>query len=138
MYHFFVPLCLSGYITLRRTSLPKVSTSVVSKRRKKKVLKMAHGYRGGRSKLFKSASQTVDRALVYAYRGRKERKRDFRNLWIARINAASRANGVAYSTLINALTKSGIKLNRKILADLAVRDSDAFKAVLHMAMTSVQ
>lgn len=118
--------------------MPKVSTGVASKRRKKKVLKMAHGYRGGRSKLFKSASQTVDRALVYAYRGRKERKRDFRNLWIARINAAARANGVAYSTLINALTKSGIKLNRKILADLAVRDSDAFKAVLDMAMTSVQ
>jgi len=118
--------------------LPKVSTGVVSKRRKKKVLKMARGYRGGRSKLFKTASQTVDRALVYAYRGRKERKREFRSLWIARINAATRANGVTYSILINALTKSGIKLNRKILADLAVRDSDAFKAVLDMAMMSEQ
>ena len=118
--------------------MSRVATGVASRRRKKKILKMARGYRGGRSKLYKSATQTVDRALVYAYRGRKERKREFRNLWIARINAASRANGVAYSTLINALTKSGIKLNRKILADLAVRDSDAFKAVLNMAMTSVQ
>ena len=118
--------------------MSRVATGVASRRRKKKILKMARGYRGGRSKLYKSATQTVDRALVYAYRGRKERKREFRNLWIARINAAARSYGVAYSTFINALTKRGIKINRKILADLAVRDSDAFKAVLDMAMMSEQ
>jgi len=106
--------------------------------RRKKVLKLARGYRGGRSKLLKTAAETVDRALVYAYRGRKQKKRDFRNLWIARINAATRANGVSYSTFINALGKSGIKLNRKVLADLAVRDAEAFKAVLDMAMTSAR
>lgn len=118
--------------------MSRVSTSVASKRRRKKVLKLARGYRGGRSKLYKTATESVDQALLYAYRGRKERKRDFRSLWIARINAAVRGNGVSYSVFINALNKSGIKLNRKVLADLAVRDSDAFKAVVEMAMTSVQ
>ena len=118
--------------------MSRVASSVASQRRKKKILNMARGYRGGRSKLYKSAAQSVDRALVYAYRGRKERKRDFRNLWIARINAATRSHGVAYSTFINAMTRRGIKINRKILADLAVRDSDAFKAVLDMAMMSEQ
>jgi len=117
--------------------MPRVSKSVASRKRRKKVLKMAKGYRGGRSKLFRTATESVDNALVYAYRGRKERKRDFRNLWIARINAATRANGIRYSEFINALNKSGIMLNRKILADLAVRDSAAFKAVLDLAMTAV-
>jgi len=114
--------------------MARVSTSVASKKRKNKVLKLAKGFRGGRSKLFRTAQEAVDHALVYAYRGRKERKRDFRSLWIARINAAAKMNGVSYSVLINALNKSGIKLNRKILADLAVRDGAAFKAVLDKAM----
>lgn len=114
--------------------MARVSTSVASKKRKNKVLKLAKGFRGGRSKLFRTAQEAVDHALVYAYRGRKERKRDFRSLWIARINAAAKMNGVTYSVLINALNKSGIKLNRKILADLAVRDGAAFKAVLDRAM----
>ena len=114
--------------------MPRVSTSVASRKRKNKVLKMAKGFRGGRSKLYRTAVETVDRALVYAYRGRKERKRDFRSLWIARINAAARMNGVSFSVLVDALNKSEIRLNRKILADLAVRDSAVFKAVLDKAM----
>lgn len=114
--------------------MPRVSTSVASRKRKNKVLSLAKGYRGGRSKLYRTAAEAVDHALVYAYRGRKERKRDFRSLWIARINAAAKLNGVTYSVLINALSRSGIKLNRKILADLAVRDSAVFKAVLDKAM----
>lgn len=118
--------------------MPRVSSSVASRKRRKKILKMARGFRGGRSKLYRTAVESVDRALVYAYRGRKERKRDFRNLWIARINAAVRENGTSYSVFINALNKSNIKLNRKILADIAVRDSKAFKAVVDMAMTSVK
>ncbi len=117
--------------------MPRVSTSVASRKRKNKVLKMAKGYRGARSKLYRTAVESVDRALVYAYRGRKERKRDFRSLWIARINAAARMHGISYSVFVNALTRSGIAINRKILADLAVRDGAAFKAVLDKAMTSV-
>jgi large subunit ribosomal protein L20 len=114
--------------------MARVSTSVASRKRKNKVFKLAKGFRGGRSKLFRTAQEAVDHALVYAYRGRKERKRDFRSLWIARISAAAKMNGVTYSVLINALNKSGIKLNRKILADLAVRDGAAFKAVIDKAM----
>ena len=95
---------------------------------------MAKGYRGGRSKLYKTAKESVDRALVYAYKGRKERKRDFRRLWIARINAAVRQYGVSYSVFMNALNKSDIRLNRKMLADLAVQDCDVFKAVFDKAM----
>jgi large subunit ribosomal protein L20 len=117
--------------------MPRVSNNVASRKRKNKVLKQAKGFRGGRSKLYRTAVETVDRSLVYAYRGRKERKRDFRSLWIARINAAARMNGVTYSVMVSALNKSGIKLNRKILADLAVRDSTAFKAVLDKAMSAV-
>ncbi len=114
--------------------MARVSTSVASRKRKNKVFKLAKGFRGGRSKLFRAAQEAVDHALVYAYRGRKERKRDFRSLWIARINAAAKMNGVTYSVLIHALNKSGIKLNRKILADLAVRDGAAFKAIMDKAM----
>ena len=117
--------------------MSRVSNSIASRKRRKKILKLARGYRGGRSKLFKTAKETVHRALVFSYRGRKERKRDFRRLWIARINAAVRQHGVSYSVFINALNKSNIKLNRKILADLAVQDSNVFKAVFDKAMTAV-
>ncbi|MBT4483139.1 MAG: 50S ribosomal protein L20 [Candidatus Latescibacteria bacterium] len=117
--------------------MPRVSNSAASRKRKKKILKMARGYRGGRSKLYKTAKESVDRALVYAYRGRKERKRDFRRLWIARINAAVRQYGVSYSVFINALNKNDIRLNRKILADLAAQDGTVFKAVFDRAMTAV-
>lgn len=114
--------------------MSRVSNNVASKKRKKKILKLAKGYRGGRSKLFKTAKESVEHALVHSYRGRRERKRDFRNLWIARINAAARQHGIRYSVFMNALNKSGIKLNRKILADLAVNDGTAFKALLNKAM----
>jgi len=117
--------------------MPRVSMSIASRKRKNKVLKLAKGYRGGRSKLYRTAVESVDRALVYAYRGRKERKRDFRGLWIARINAAARMHGVTYSAFINGLNRNGIQINRKVLADLAVQDNAAFKAILDRAMGSV-
>jgi len=115
--------------------MSRVSSSVASKKRKKKVLKLAKGYRGGRSKLYRTAKESVHRALVYAYIGRKGRKRDFRRLWISRISAAVRREGVSYSVFMNAVSRSSIKLNRKVLADLAVRDAEAFKAVFDKAMS---
>jgi len=117
--------------------MSRVSSSVASRARKSKILKLAKGYRGGRSKLYKTARESVEKALVHAYIGRKQRKRSFRNLWIARINAATRQKGVSYSVFMNALDKSGIKLNRKVLADLAVKDQNAFSAVFDKAMASV-
>jgi len=116
--------------------MPRAKNNVASNQRKKKVLKLAKGFRGGRSKLIRTAMESVDHALVHAYRGRKERKRDFRRLWIARINAMVRQQGVSYSVFINALDKSGIVLNRKMLADLAVRDAAAFKVVFDKAMAA--
>jgi large subunit ribosomal protein L20 len=97
------------------------------------VLKLAKGYRGGRSKLFRTATEAVDRALKYAYRDRRTRKRDFRRLWIARINAASRQNAISYSLLIHGLDKAGINLNRKILADLAVNEPKVFAQLAEVA-----
>ena len=117
--------------------MSRVTNSVSSRRRRKKILKLARGYRGGRSKLYITAKESVEHAFVHSYRGRKERKRDFRSLWIARINAASRQYGVTYSVFFKALNRSGIKLNRKVLADLAVQDVTAFKAVLDRAMSAV-
>jgi len=117
--------------------MPRVRSNVASRERRKKILKLAKGFRGGRSKLLKTAKESVEHAWVHAYIGRKQRKRQFRNLWIARINAATRLRGVNYSTFMSALTKSGIQLNRKVLADLAVRDEKAFTAIFEKAMTSV-
>ncbi len=116
--------------------MPRAATNVASRKRRKKILKQAKGFRGGRSKLLKTAKESVEHSLVHAYRGRKERKREFRALWIARINAATRENGVTYSVFMNAMDRHGIRLNRKVLADLAVRDSATFKAVLDRAMAS--
>jgi large subunit ribosomal protein L20 len=113
--------------------MPRVNHAVATKKRKKKVLKLAKGYWGGRSRLFRTAQEAVDRAQAYAYRDRRQRKRDFRRLWIARINAAARLNGMSYSQLVHGLDKAGIDLNRKILADLAVRDPSAFTAVVEQA-----
>ncbi len=113
--------------------MPRVSNSVASKRRKKKVLKQARGYFGGRSRLFRTAREAVNRAQAYSYRDRRVRKRDFRKLWIARINAAARLNGVSYSQLIHGLNQASVTINRKILADLAVRDPEAFTAVVEQA-----
>ena len=113
--------------------MPRSTVSVASRRRRKKVLKQARGYFGARSRLFRTAREAVNRAQAYAYRDRRRRKRDFRRLWISRINAAARLNGVSYSQLIHGLTKADIAVNRKMLADLAVRDPGAFTAVVEQA-----
>ena len=113
--------------------MPRTKHSVASKKRKKKVLKLAKGYFGGRSRLFRTAREAVNRAQAYAYRDRRVRKRDFRKLWIARINAAARLNGISYSQLIHGLNRAEIIINRKVLADLAVRDPATFTAVVEKA-----
>ena len=106
--------------------MPRVKKGVTAHRRHKKILKLAKGYRGARSKQFKKANELVMKALFYARRDRRAKKGEFRKLWIARINAAARINGISYSQLINGLKKAGIEVNRKMLADLAVNDSAAF------------
>ena len=113
--------------------MPRTRNGVASKRRKNKVFKQAKGYFGARSRLFRTAREAVDRAQVYAYRDRRNRKRDFRRLWIARINAAARINGVSYSQLICGLSRAEIAINRKLLADLAVRDPAAFATIAEQA-----
>jgi len=113
--------------------MPRAKSSVVSRKRHKKILKLAKGYRGSKSKLFRVANQQVMKSLVYAYRDRKARKRDFRKLWIARINAAARNNGMSYSRFMNGLKKAGVDINRKMLADLAVNDSRAFGQLVDLA-----
>jgi large subunit ribosomal protein L20 len=94
---------------------------------------MAKGYRGGRGRLFRTAKESVDRALVYAYRDRRQRKRDFRRLWIVRINAAARENGLNYRDLMHGLTKANVQVNRKILADLALNDPESFSQIAAVA-----
>lgn len=106
--------------------MSRVKGAVRTRARHKKVLKLAKGYFGGKSKLFRVANQAVMKSLSYAYRDRKARKRDFRKLWISRINAAARMNGMSYSKFMNCLKKAGINLNRKVLADMAVNDEQAF------------
>ena len=113
--------------------MARASNSVSSRRRRKKVLKQAKGYFGARSRLFRTAREAVDRAQQYAYRDRRTKKREFRKLWIARINAAARLNGLSYSKLICGLTRANVTVDRKILADLAVRDEPAFAAVVEQA-----
>ena len=113
--------------------MPRVKHAVATKRRKKKVLAKANGYWGARSRLYRTAQEAVNRAEAYAYRDRRVRKRDFRQLWIARINAAARINGLSYSRLIHGLDKAGVEINRKVLADLAVTDPPAFSAIAEQA-----
>ena len=113
--------------------MPRVSHAVATKKRKKKVIKQAKGYWGGRSRLFRTAQEAVNRAEQYAYRDRRVRKREFRKLWIARINAAARLNGISYSQLIHGLSVAEIAVNRKILADLAVRNPEAFTVIAEEA-----
>ncbi len=113
--------------------MPRVRNSVMTRRRRKKILKLAKGYYGSKSKLFKLANQQVMKSLSYAYRDRKARKRDFRKLWIARINAAARNNGLSYSKFMNGLKKAGVQVNRKMLAELAVDDPAAFKKLVNLA-----
>ncbi len=117
--------------------MTRVSTAVHSKKRKRKVFKLAKGFQGGRRNLWRSAMIAVRRALRYSYRDRKQRKRDFRRLWIARINAASRALGLKYSELIHGMKLANIQLDRKILADMAVRDPEGFKAVVELAKAHI-
>jgi large subunit ribosomal protein L20 len=113
--------------------MPRVKRGFKARQRRNKVLKLAKGYRGARSKLFRSATEAVDRALNYAFRDRRVKKRDFRALWIARINAASRINGLSYSKLIHGLKQAKIEIDRKILADLAVSDPRGFTAIADQA-----
>lgn len=117
--------------------MPKVKRGVTAKARHKKVLKKAKGYYGARSRTYKVARQAVFKAGQYAYRDRRNRKRDFRRLWITRINAGSKELGVSYSVLINGLKKADIEIDRKILADLAVRDKAAFAAIVERAKSAL-
>lgn len=113
--------------------MARVKRGVQARRRHKKVLKQAKGYYNARRKVFRVAKQAVTKALQYAYIGRKQKKRNFRSLWIARINAASRANGISYSRFMNGLMKAGITLDRKVLADIAVHDAAGFTALAEKA-----
>jgi large subunit ribosomal protein L20 len=113
--------------------MARVKRAVNAKKRHKKILKLAKGFYGAKSKLFKPANEAVMRALRSSYVGRKLKKRDFRKLWIARINAASRANGLSYSKLMNGLKLAGIQINRKMLADLAINDGSAFSELVDLA-----
>ena len=106
--------------------MARVKGAMHTRKRRKKILKLAKGYRGAKSKLFKTANQAVMKSLVYAYRDRKQKKRDFRQLWIARINAAARMNGMSYSRCMNGLKKNGIEINRKMLSEIAISDPAAF------------
>ena len=111
----------------------RVKRGFKARRRRKKVLKLAKGFRGGRSKLFRTATDAVDKALMYAYRDRKVRKRDFRRLWIARINAAARMNNLSYSRFMHGLKQANIELDRKVLADLAISDPTGFAQIAQLA-----
>jgi large subunit ribosomal protein L20 len=113
--------------------MPRAKGGPKTRARRNRVLNLAEGYWGAKSKLYRSATEAVDHALKYAYRDRKARKRDFRRLWIARINAAARLNGVTYSRLIAGLTKNGVAIDRKILADLAISDPAGFTKLVDTA-----
>lgn len=114
--------------------MPRSRNNVASRRRRKKILKQAKGYWGARKNVYTVAKNAVEKALLYQYRDRKVRKREFRKLWIARINAAARLNGTTYSRLIHAMKESNMELNRKALADIAVHDPEAFKAIVEEAV----
>ena len=113
--------------------MPRVKRGFKARRRHNRVLKLAKGYRGAHGRLFRSAVEAVERALCYAYRDRKQRKRAFRRLWIVRINAAARTNGLTYSKLMHQLKSANIDLDRRVLADLAANDPSAFSALVNTA-----
>ena len=113
--------------------MARIKRAVNAHKKRRKVLKLAKGYWGSKSKQYRTASEQVRRSLRYAYEGRKMRKRDFRRLWIIRINAAARLSGMSYSTFINGLKKKNIEVNRKMLADLAVNDAEAFAQLVKIA-----
>ncbi len=113
--------------------MPRATNSPATRRRRKRILKQAKGFVGGRRKLYKTARESVERSLQYAYRDRRTRKRDFRRLWIVRINAAARRNGMSYSQFMHGLNEADIQIDRKMLADLAVRDEEAFAELVEAA-----
>ena len=117
--------------------MARIKGAMMTRKRRKKVLKLAKGYYGAKSKLFKTAKEAVMKSGQYAYIGRKQRKRDFRRLWIARINAAAKLNGMNYSTFMNGLKKANITLNRKMLAELAVSDAAAFAGLAEKAKAAL-
>ncbi len=116
--------------------MPRVKSQVARSKRKKKIMRAAKGARGGRSKLYKTAKENVERGLRYAYRDRRRKKRDFRRLWIVRINAGARLHDLSYSRFMAGLKQAGVEINRKFLADLAVRDPMAFGALAEVAKKS--
>lgn len=116
----------------------RIKRGFKARQRRKKVLTLAKGFRGGRSKLFRTAADSVDKALMYAFRDRRQKKRDFRRLWIARINAASRMNGLSYSRLIHGLKMANIDLDRKVLAELAISDPEGFAMIAKTASDKLQ
>ena len=118
--------------------MPRVKTGVVRRRRHKKILKLAKGFYQGRSRHFRKAKEQVERSMQYAFRDRKQKKREFRKLWIIRINAACRLNDMSYSQFINGLKKAGIELDRKILADMAMNDAAAFTSVVASAKAALK
>lgn len=117
--------------------MARVKGGTVTRRRRKKVLKLARGYFGSKHTLFKTAKQQVMKSLMYAYRDRRQKKRDFRKLWITRINAAARNNGLSYNKLMYGLKQAGVDINRKMLADLAVNDEKAFSELANLAKQKV-
>lgn len=117
--------------------MARVKTGVVRRQRHKKILKLARGFYSGRRKHFRKAKEQLERSLVYAYRDRRQKKRDFRRLWIVRINAACRLNDISYSRFINGLSKANIDLDRKILADMAMNDPKAFSAIATKAKAAL-
>jgi len=118
--------------------MPRATNSPASRDRRRKILKRAKGYRGSRHRLLKTAKQAVDHSGQYAYRDRRQRKRDFRKLWIARINAAAREHGLNYSRLIQGLRLANVDINRKMLADIAVTDAEAFGAIVETAKSKLE
>ena len=117
--------------------MARIKGAVTTRKRHKKILKLAKGYRGAKSKQFRTANEAVMKSLVYAYIGRKQKKRNFRQLWITRINAAARMNGISYSVLMNGLKKADINLNRKVLADIAISDPAAFTELVAKAKAAL-
>ena len=118
--------------------MPRVKRAVHARKKRKKILSQASGYQGGRKNLLNQARHTMEKALTYAYRDRRTRKRDFRRLWIIRINAAARNHGLSYSQLINGLSKAGVTLDRKVLSDIAIHDDAAFAELARIASVNLQ
>ncbi len=117
--------------------MARVKGAMTTRKKHKRILKLAKGYRGGKSKLFRTAKEAVMKSLVYAYIGRKQKKRNFRQLWITRISAEAKQNGMNYSRFMNGLKKAGIEMNRKMLSELAIHDKEAFKALADKAKAAL-